>query len=198
MNFCRKGFAVVLFLSLTSCGGSFFVSQSTVVSLALSPTNPTMQVGETEQFVATGTTAKGDTLDVTPGVTWSSTKQGVATVSSTGLMTAVADGVSVIHATYEEGSTQTIVTVTSATLSSITISPLGTTISVGGTQQYTATGTYSDGSSRDVTGSVTWTSDYTNVATISTAGLATGVAAGSTVISATLNSITVVTTLTVE
>ncbi len=198
MHVFRMGFALALLCSLSSCGGGFFVSQGTVVSLALSPTNPILQVAGTEQFVATGTTAKGDTLDVTPGVTWSSSKPGVATVDSDGLLTALADGTSVIHAKYQDGSAQTIVTVTSATLSSIAISPLSTTISVGGTQQFTATGTYSDGSSRDLTGSVTWSSDYTNVATISTGGLATGVAAGSTVITATLSGQSALTPLTVE
>ena len=46
------------------------------------------------------------------------------------------------------------------------------------TQQFTATGTYSDASTADLTGSVTWASATTRVATINAAGLATGVDAG--------------------
>ena len=183
---------------LSSCGGGFFVSQSTVTSLSLSPTNPTMEVGGTTQFVATGTTAGGTSLDVTSGTTWSSSDPSVATLSSDGLATALAAGVTTLSAKYEDGSTQTLITVSSATLSAITLSPIGASISIGGTQQYTATGSFSDGSSRDVTGSVTWSSSYTNVATISTGGLATGVGSGSTVITATSGAISALTTLTVN
>jgi trimeric autotransporter adhesin len=190
-------YAVVLIVFLGGCG-NFFVSNDTVVSITLSPTNPTVQIGDTEQFVATGTTAKGTTEDVTPGATWTSSKLAVATISSNGLATAIAAGTTVISAKYQEGSTQTFLTVTSATLSSIAISPVNTSIAVGGTQQYTATGTYSDGTTHNITGTVTWTSHYTNVATISTTGLATGIASGSTVITATSGSISTSTNLTVS
>ena len=75
------------------------------------------------------------------------------------------------------------------TLTSITVSPLNQSIPIGGTQQFNATGTYSDGTVQDVTTSVTWSSSDTSVATISnsagTNGLATGVAKGSTTIQAT-------------
>ncbi|MBO19123.1 MAG: hypothetical protein CL732_01110, partial [Chloroflexi bacterium] len=53
-----------------------------------------------------------------------------------------------------------------------------------GTQQYTATGHYDNGTNADITDSVTWASSNTAVATIDAAGLATGVALGSTSISA--------------
>src|SRR5215469_7155486 len=175
--------AVFLIVLLVGCG-NFFVSSDTVVSIALSPTNPTVQIGGSEQFVATGTTAKGTTRDVTPGATWTSSKPGIATISG-GLATAVAAGVTVITAKYQEGSSQTFLTVTSATLSSITISPVNTSIAVGATQQYAATGTYSDGTTHNITGTVTWTSNYPNVATINASGLATAIASGSTVITAT-------------
>lgn len=189
--------AVLLIVLLVGCG-NFFVSSDTVVSIALSPTNPTVQIGGTEQFVATGTTAKGTTEDVTPGATWTSSKPEIATIGSSGLATAIAAGTTVITAKYQEGSSQTFLTVTSATLSSITISPVNTSIAVGATQQYTATGTYSDGTRHNITGTVTWTSNYPNVATISASGLATAIATGSTVITATAESISSSTNLTIS
>jgi len=64
------------------------------------------------------------------------------------------------------------------------------------TQQFTATGTYSDSTTGNVTSSVTWSSSNTAVATISNAGLATSIAAGSTTITATSGSISGSTTLT--
>jgi trimeric autotransporter adhesin len=189
--------ALLLIALLAGCG-NFFVSSDTVVSIALSPANPTIQIGETEQFVATGTTAGGKTEDVTPGATWTSSKPEVARINSSGLATAITAGTTVISAKYQEGSAQTFLTVTSATLSSISVSPTNTSIATGATKQYTATGTYSDGSTRNITSTVTWSSNYPNVATISTSGLATGIAGGSTVITAKSGSISASTNLTVS
>jgi DNA-binding beta-propeller fold protein YncE len=67
--------------------------------------------------------------------------------------------------------------------------PASTTIGTGATQQYTAVGTYLNGSVLDITGSVTWSSSNPAAATIAAGGLATGIAAGSTNISASLNGI---------
>src|SRR6202020_292953 len=84
------------------------------------------------------------------------------------------------------------------TLVSITVTPANPSISVGGHQQFTATGNYSDGSHQDLTNSATWTSSYPSIATITTGGLATGVAAGNTTIKAASGSISGTASLTVS
>src|SRR5262249_32916549 len=71
-------------------------------------------------------------------------------------------------------------------LSSIAVTPSNPTVTVGGTQQFTATGTYSDGSTQNLTSQVTWASSNTAAATINSSGLATAVAVGTTTISARL------------
>ena len=78
------------------------------------------------------------------------------------------------------------------TLNSITVTPNpSTNLAVGSTEQFTATGTYSDGSTKVITSKVTWASSDTTKATISlSGGLATGVAAGKPNITAALNGIT--------
>jgi hypothetical protein len=82
-----------------------------------------------------------------------------------------------------------VLTVAPAVLSSITISPTAASIGVGDTQQFTATGHYSDQSTQDLTPSVAWSSSLTSVATVSNAsgsqGLATGAGPGDTQIKAT-------------
>ena len=83
------------------------------------------------------------------------------------------------------------------TLVSIAVSPTNASIVATGQQQFTATGTYSDGSHQNLTSTATWTSSAPSIATISSAGLATGVAAGGTTIKATSGSISGSTTLTV-
>ena len=56
---------------------------------------------------------------------------------------------------------------------------------MGATQQFTATGTYSDGTQKDITGSVLWASSDTTIATADAAGLATAIAVGQVTITAT-------------
>ena len=58
------------------------------------------------------------------------------------------------------------------TLTSIAVTPANPTIQTGATQQFTATGTYSDNTTQNITSQVTWASN-TSAATINSAGLAT-------------------------
>src|SRR5258708_28332326 len=69
-------------------------------------------------------------------------------------------------------------------------------ISKGSTQQFTATGTFNDNSTQVLSNAV-WASGTTTVATINATGLATGVGAGTSTISATSGTITGSTVLTV-
>jgi hypothetical protein len=86
----------------------------------------------------------------------------------------------------------------SQSLVSITVSPTNSTITTGGSQQFTATGTYSNGSTQDITSQVTWSSTNTAVATVNAAGFVTGVSPGKTAISATLAGVSGSTPLTVQ
>ena len=89
------------------------------------------------------------------------------------------------------------VTTATKTLKSIAVTPANPSISVGGTEQFTATATYSDSSTANVTSTATWLSTNTGVATIASGGLAKGVASGSTQVTATLSGVTGTDTLTV-
>ena len=71
------------------------------------------------------------------------------------------------------------------TLRFITISPQSATIAVTTTQQFTATAFYSDGTSKDGTGLVSWASSNSAVATINASGVATGVAPGTVTVTGT-------------
>ncbi len=83
------------------------------------------------------------------------------------------------------------------TLSSIAVTPANPSIAKGTTQQFAATGTFSDGSTQNLTSTATWSSSNTSVATINSAGLASGVATGSTTMQAISGSVSGSTTLTV-
>jgi hypothetical protein len=92
-------------------------------------------------------------------------------------------------------------TVTAARLVSIAVTPANSSIAKGLKQQFTATGTYTDSSTQDLTTRVTWASVHTAVATISNAsgsmGLATAVGTGRSKITARLSGIRGSTVLTV-
>jgi hypothetical protein len=90
------------------------------------------------------------------------------------------------------------VTATHATLVSIAVTPASSGLAKGLNRQFTATGTYSDGSTADLTATSTWASSSTTVATISSTGLAHAVSPGTTTISATLGSVVGSTGLTVS
>jgi 6-phosphogluconolactonase (cycloisomerase 2 family) len=74
-------------------------------------------------------------------------------------------------------------------LVSIAVTPAAPSVAAGLTQQFAATGTYSDGTKTDLTHSATWSSDAPNVATVSTSGLATSKIQGTANITATVGAI---------
>jgi trimeric autotransporter adhesin len=86
------------------------------------------------------------------------------------------------------------------TLVAIVISPNNPTIQPSKTQQFTATGTFGDNSTKDISSTVTWSSSTSSVATINSSGLATaGTSTGvSTTITAKSGNQTASTTLTVS
>jgi hypothetical protein len=75
------------------------------------------------------------------------------------------------------------------TLVSILVAPNAPVLFTGDSQQFTATGQYSDGSSLDLTNTATWASSDTTVATFNPSGLASAVGAGSTNASATYHGV---------
>jgi uncharacterized protein YjdB len=150
--------------------------------LGVTPTAPQIAAGFARQMAAAAV-FEGASLPAT-GCGWSSSNPSVAAVDADGLMTAVAAGTAPIQATYLGATASTTVMVTTAVLVSITISPNTPAVARGATLQLSATGTFSNGSSLDVTGQVTWTSSSPSVASITAEGMAIGVSGGSTTIGA--------------
>jgi hypothetical protein len=173
------------------------VTPAALQSIAVTPVNPSVAKGLTKQFMATGAYSDNSTQNLTSQVTWASATAGVATISTAGLAAAAGAGTSTISAALGAIVGSTVLTVTGAALVSIAVTPANPSIAKGSTQQFTATGTYTDSSQQNLTSQVTWASATASVATISTAGLATGMSGGASTISATFNGITGSTVLTV-
>jgi hypothetical protein len=244
----------------------------TLSSIAVTPANPSIVLGGTQQFTAIGTYSNGTTQDLTSLAAWTSSVTARATIASGGLATTTATGTTTIAANYlsvtgsttltvqpqplaitttnlpagfagsvysatlagsggttpyswtiisgalpsgvtlaangtfagtptvsgtfsftvkatDAGSpaqtaTQPLSMTISATLVSISVTPTNPTVTVGGTQQFTATATFSDSSTQNLTSQAAWTSSATSKASINAAGVATGVSSGTTTISA--------------
>ena len=148
--------------------GTGTAAAPTLVSIAVTPAMATIGVNATQQFTATGTFSDNSTKDVTTQSTWTSSAPATATVgAATGLATGVAAGGPVTITATDgtiKGTAQLTVT-SGPTLKSIAVTPSTANIGVNGMQPFTATGTFSDNSTKDVTTQSTWKSSNTEVAT---------------------------------
>jgi uncharacterized protein YjdB len=191
---------------LVSGSTTLTVTAATLVSIDVTPASPSIAKGTTQQFTATGVFTDASTQDLTTSVSWASSDTAVATISNTagteGLATSAAMGSTTVTATSGAVSGSTTLTVTAATLVSIDVTPASPSVAKGTTQQFTATGSYTDASTQDLTTAVTWSSSDTAVATISNAagseGLATGADVGPSTITATSGAVSGSTTLTIS
>jgi trimeric autotransporter adhesin len=176
---------------------SITVDPKKLKSIQITPTNPTMAQGETQAFTATGTYDDSSTGSVTQQATWSSDTATVVTIvasgANAGSARAVGQGSATITAAIGDIKATSTVTVSGARLARIVVSGQATII-VGSTQAYTAEGQYADGTTKDITTSVAWSSTNTANLSISNAagtqGQATGMAAGTSNVRATLNNVT--------
>jgi 6-phosphogluconolactonase (cycloisomerase 2 family) len=170
------------------------ISAASLVSISVTPVAPTIAKGTLQFFTATGIYTDNSTQNITTSVTWSSSNLFVATISnapgSVGLATGVSGGTSTITAALNGATGSTLLTVSGATLQSISVTPANPSISVGNTVQFTAVAVYSDGSTLPLATGVTWTSSSPAATISSTQGLATGVAVGTATISAAFQDLT--------
>ncbi len=173
-----------------------------LVSISVTPSNPSIAFGTTVQLTATGTYSDNSMQNITAQVTWSSLSTNVATVSNSpgtqGLATGVTAGTATMQAALSGITGSTTLTVTNATLQSIAVSPPNPTLPLATSQQFIATGSYSDGSIQIITNSVLWSSSSNSVMSITASGLATAKNIGTATITATSGSISGNTTATVN
>lgn len=190
-GYFRLMLAVCAIAPLVGCG------TAEVDSIAVSPATQGVEIGQTVQFTAIGTYGHGPSHpatqhDVTSQATWTSSAPSVATVSSSGLVTAVSAGTATITASMNgftgvvSGNGTVAVINPSGTsgsvqgLLSLSIIPSSVTVNnLQGTGQYLAIGTFSSSPTvRDLTNSVNWISSFPNIFPVSTNG--TGAASSGT------------------
>jgi hypothetical protein len=159
-----------------------------VASIALTTPKLAFLVGDASQYAAQPKDAQGNAL-AGRTVTWSSSQASVATVSSTGLVTAIAAGSATITATSETIAANVVVTVALVPIASVTVTAPKVSFASGDVSQYSAQP--KDAQGNPLAGrAVTWISTQTAIATVSGTGLVTAIGAGTSTITATSEGVT--------
>jgi hypothetical protein len=154
--------------------GLFVPASPTLISLAVTPSSPAQTAGLAVAFTATGTYSDGATQDLTITVTWASGNSAIASLgglSTTQSVNCIAAGNSPISATLGTVvGTTTLTCNAPATLASLAITPATPMQLTGSTVSFTATGSYGDGSTQNLTATANWFSSDTGVATLGARG----------------------------
>lgn len=181
-------------ITVTWAGKSATASVTAVApvltAIAITPAAVAIVVGENQQLALNGTYSDNTTKPVVDGIFWKSSNPLAAFVVATGVVTGSGVGTSTITAEVGRLRTTAPVTVADAPLTSILIVHDPFSLDVGATEQITATGFFGGIDQRDVTSTVAWSSSAEAVATVSPAGLVTGVSVGTAKIFATLQDMT--------
>ena len=162
------------------------VSDVPVSSVTLSPLNAQFIDGSSLQLSATAIDGSGNPIPRRTAA-WSSSATAFATVDSTGKVFGVAPGAATITATIGGVPGSTMVTISAAPVSSITVAPAAVTLAPGGTQSLSATlyGPTPNVPISPAPRTIAWSISAGNVATISPSGVVTGLAAGTATVTVT-------------
>ncbi len=175
---------LVAIVAACGCGGGSAMSSdaTTPVQLHITLAKSSMPLGTSQPVAVAAVTSSGST-DVTQIASWSSSSPNTVGFSSAGVLHANAVGTTLITATYSGASASAQVTVGPAALLTLSVSPERITVPFGLPSQIHATGGFTDGSTSDVTPSVSW-SVSNPIARVSTTGLVSPQSVGSATLTA--------------
>jgi uncharacterized protein YjdB len=159
------------------------VVSATPTSISVVPATAAVSLGKTAQLTAE-VRDQGGNIVPSSGITWTSGNPGVATVTSSGLVTAVASGTANITASAGALSMQATITVILSSIASVSVAPNASQIQVGGKQQLSANVTAASGG-QVPNAAVAWSSSNPTVVSVSALGVASGISAGNATITAT-------------
>ena len=196
---------ITAILGNLSASTTLTTTAATLVSIGVTPAYPSIASGTATAFKATGVYSDNSTRDLTTSVTWTSSATTVASVDNSpggnGLATGRSVGATQITASLQGVSGSTVLTVTAATVISISVTPVNPTLAKGIRQPLTATAVYSDESVQDVTTQANWISSNPSVASVgngtANGGQTTALSTGSATITAMLAGVSASTTVTV-
>ena len=176
-----------------SCTG--FFQNPTLTTITVDPPTPSISQGATQQMTATGTYQDGSTASLTGGtscsgntVCWSSSDTTIATITTGGMLTGVAQGTSTITAASGAITGTTTATIALGDVTGLTLNPTSYTISAPNDTTTAIAEAQTPSGQVDVSSTATWTTANSSIATVvggTDPVTITGVAAGTTTVTAT-------------
>lgn len=158
-----------------------------LIKLTIAPDHAFLQVGDTQQFTVTAYFSDGSSRDWTRIAHYKSSNPDIVSVDGMGLAKVISSGEVEITASFGPfRATASIEVQAVAVLISISISPATVSLQVGDTQPFIVTGQFSDGSTQDFTTQAGYSSSDASAVTVNGTGLATALALGSAMITATV------------
>jgi len=155
-----------------------------LTAISVSEIRSAIPLGTATQATAMGTYTDGSTHDLTNSVSWTSVPTGIVTIDNQGRAKGIATGKAVVRAESDTVRGFAPLTVTGAAMTSVEVLSGSALMPLGTKQQLTAQGIYTDGSMRDITTSVSWSSNSNSILWISPGGQAEARAIGSAAVSA--------------
>jgi hypothetical protein len=150
------------------------VTAATITSITIAPLQLSLPVGNPGQYRALAVYSDNTALDITQAATWLSSAPNVAQIiasgENAGSLTTLAEGSSIISASLDGVTGSTSLTVSSAVIRDIVITPHGDSVPLGINGPLIATAIYSDNSSIDATRLATWSSSDAGVISVVTTG----------------------------
>lgn len=155
----------------------------TLLSLVMNAESETARSGALTAWRVTGHYNDGSTVDLTASASWATSDAGIAVVEQPGQIRAMGVGMAMVSASLSGQQVSAPLLVADPMLTDVRIDAGSTTMSADGSQQLTATGIFSDGSTADLTHMVGWYTSDGSVAAVS-GGLVQAVSSGTVTISA--------------
>lgn len=166
------------------------VNNASITKVSIEPINVTTAVGLNNQYSAFAEFSNGQRIDISRQAVWTSSATLIASIVPTGaqagLATGLSPGVSTINAAFFGQSDSTQLNVSNATVVDFIITPFNREIAISTTAQYSAIATLSNNTQYDISNIVSWQVADATIAQVDGQGLAVGVGAGSSQISASL------------
>ncbi|MBN3495740.1 Ig-like domain-containing protein [Vibrio neptunius] len=163
------------------------VSDALLTSISVTPTTVSLAKGQTEPLTAMAMYTDGTSSNISDSVSWTSIDSTTASVTPEGLLSGGRSVGTTTLTAFKDGVTSNTidVDVTKAVMTELRLNPPTVGLMLNATQPMKATAVYSDGSSSDVSDSVTWSAPVNNnTMSVTTDGLVTGLNEGSTSITA--------------
>ena len=181
------GVSMLLAFTFSACGSTAISEATPVASIAVSPSSVSLLTGESRSVTAVAKDAAGTELR-SQRLVWSIKDKAIANVSSSGIVSGVANGNTQLSVSAAGVSAVIPVAVARRPTSVVSVTPASATIRVGATVALAATAF--DNAGGAVKGRpISWKTNDVSIATVSQSGVVSGVGAGIATVTATIDGV---------